>query len=325
VTQAQEETKQYWAVTIEEAQRLYKSKVWDATAYLLAIIKTHGASGWKWAFRVKDFCQQWQIPERTFYRALSKLRSLQLVFWEAQDRVVVWWQDIHLSDSVEAQNLDTVCSPPTVAEPLSEMAASVSDAAETMPLMAEPLPDVTDPLPTMAEQKPETVNTQSVEESPRSSSSSSQLTYNSSSLEKPKKVVLSKKEKEDLRKECEYNLRSLRIDPDNDDVLWAFGQFPLETIRSAITYLKQQKRPTVEIFVDACKEGRKPQQWQSISKEEVNPITEEAEAVLGEAISKGIFKALIWSDLHSCHKAVFPTGLQLPWWEAIEYLQRGQS
>ena len=147
----------YWAVTLEEARRLYEIKIWDAKAYLLAIVKTHGASGWKWTVDdVPAFCNFWGIKERTFYSALSKLRSQRLVFWEAKGRIKIWWQDTDI-----APNLDNSKAPQYVAEQLQHPAEQLQHPAEQLQHPAEQLQHP-------AEQKPESIDLQSFEESPRS-------------------------------------------------------------------------------------------------------------------------------------------------------------
>jgi hypothetical protein len=124
---------QFWALTLEEARRLYTLKILDATSYLLAIIKTHGAAGWRWSFKVDDFCQYWGIPRRTFYWALSKLRASRLVFWEASDKVTVWWHDIYS----DVSNLDPVSTVQDVAQSVQDVAQSVQDVAQSVQDVAQ--------------------------------------------------------------------------------------------------------------------------------------------------------------------------------------------
>ena len=71
--------------------------LFNATAYLLALVKCHGAAGWKWSFRVADFCKEHGLSERSFYRALSKLRTKRLIFWSAGDNISVWWDSSSLA------------------------------------------------------------------------------------------------------------------------------------------------------------------------------------------------------------------------------------
>ena len=73
-----------------QLRQMYEAKLLDAPAYILLIVQCHGAAGWKWTFKVKDFCKEWGIPRPTFYRAVSKLKTLGLLHWEAGDTLTVW-------------------------------------------------------------------------------------------------------------------------------------------------------------------------------------------------------------------------------------------
>jgi hypothetical protein len=73
-----------------QLREMYSLKLLDAPAYVLLIVQTHGAAGWKWTFKVKDFCQEWGISKSAFYRAVSKLKDLDLLNWETDGSITVW-------------------------------------------------------------------------------------------------------------------------------------------------------------------------------------------------------------------------------------------
>jgi hypothetical protein len=91
----------FFKLTAEELKQAYKAGDINASRYILWIVKTHGKAGWKWSFTAREFCSEWEINERTFYRAVSKLRSEGLLNWETEGKITVWY------DTVDATNLDT--------------------------------------------------------------------------------------------------------------------------------------------------------------------------------------------------------------------------
>lgn len=80
----------FYKLMSSEVKQLYQLKLLDAPTYILWIIKTSRAPGWKWTFKVKDFCKEWGIPDRTFYRALSKLKELDLLHCDINKSTTVW-------------------------------------------------------------------------------------------------------------------------------------------------------------------------------------------------------------------------------------------
>lgn len=40
-----------------ELREWWALKLVDAPIYILCIVKIHGAAGWKWTFKPKDFCK----------------------------------------------------------------------------------------------------------------------------------------------------------------------------------------------------------------------------------------------------------------------------
>lgn len=83
-------SKSFYKLMSSELKEMYQAGLLDAPAYVLLIVKTQRAAGWKWTFKVKDFCLEWGINERTFYRAVSKLKSMNLLHWETNGIITVW-------------------------------------------------------------------------------------------------------------------------------------------------------------------------------------------------------------------------------------------
>lgn len=100
---------QFYKLMTPELRQLYELKLLDAPAYILLIVKTQRAAGWRWTFKVKDFCQEWGLNERTFYRSVSKLKTLGLLHWATGDTITVWHgADIAKDDIIlPLENSDT--------------------------------------------------------------------------------------------------------------------------------------------------------------------------------------------------------------------------
>ena len=90
-----------------ELRQLYELKLLDAPAYILLIVKAQRAAGWRWTFKVKDFCKKWGITTPTFYRAVSKLKTMGLLHWETGETITVW----HSADIASSLTNDIILSP----------------------------------------------------------------------------------------------------------------------------------------------------------------------------------------------------------------------
>jgi hypothetical protein len=147
--QTQPKNQQFYKLIPEQLKQDYKAKILTAEAYIYYLIKAKRAAEWEWHFNVKNFCAEWEIAESTFYRALSKLRVKNLVFWRPGDNtVVLWWNqkvaemaNVDYSDSPNSQNPDT--------------AIALPDVREQFPDVREQFPDVREPLPDVREQNAE--------------------------------------------------------------------------------------------------------------------------------------------------------------------------
>lgn len=71
-------------LTPQECRQMYASNLIDAAGYILLIIKTHGAAGWKWGVSAREFCRTYGIKIRTFYQAIKRLVEKGLI--EAKKR-----------------------------------------------------------------------------------------------------------------------------------------------------------------------------------------------------------------------------------------------
>ncbi len=335
----------FWAVTIEEAQQLRKWKLIDAPMYLLSIVKAHGAAGWKWAVDVKAFCEEWGFKERTFYRALSTLRSLNLISWKKRDKNVISWCPVDLDDSPEAQNPDSSMAPPPVTVNMSQITLPLPAITMTLPAVTLPLPQVaaslpliTVQLPNMAEQKPETLDIQGSSESTNSIPDLAQKNFKSPTTTTPDEkgtgtVVVDVKNSFCEEKDKDWltgikaRLREIRIAPDN--VKWTFSQFPKNVIEDAIAYTGEQKwasKPAA-VYVKACRDEQKPE-GKSACEDQYSAPPEPDESTLNwlkELRDKRIIKDYYlcpWNN--SRYRALFvDTGASMqPWWKVVETFKK---
>lgn len=97
-------SKSFYKLMSSELKEMYQAGLLDAPAYVLLIVKTQRAAGWKWTFKVKDFCLEWGINERTFYRAVSKLKSMNLLHWETNGIITVWHGTDIATNDIEADS-----------------------------------------------------------------------------------------------------------------------------------------------------------------------------------------------------------------------------
>jgi hypothetical protein len=309
---AQPKENQHYRLSLNKAIQDYKDGIITATGLVFYTVGIYRKPGHKLRVQdIEEFCREIGVSRAAFYKAISKLKVKGRLNWEAIGGVDLWIPESNVVEIQTGEEVSTdVESESTNVETLSTDVESESTNVETLST------DVESESTNVDEECLEWLQNKDSEDSSYISQSSTNISQ-SSTKKKKKFEKISKEQKKEFRSE----LKALRINPDNAN--WALANHPYETIRSAIAYLKQQpeKYQNIEIFVSACKEGRKPQQWQTEAQEEFNPITPEAQERLEAAISEGYFKELIWSNLHSCWKVVFSTGKQMAWWEAIEYLE----
>ena len=328
----------FWAVTIEEAQQLRKLKLIDAPMYLLSIVKSHGAAGWNWAVDVKNFCEQWGFKERTFYRALSTLRSLNLISWKKRNKNIISWCPVDLGDSSEAPNPDSSKAPPTVAVNMSFITLPLPQVTLPLPAVTACLPLITVQLPNMAEQKPETLEIQGSSESTNSIPDLAQINFKSptttSSNEKGTgtvvvdgKKIFSEEKDQDWLTGIKARLREIRVSPEN--VKWTFTQFPKNVIEDAIAYTAEQKwayKPAA-VYVKACRDEQKPES-KSACEDQFSAPPEPDEATLiwfKELKDKAIIKDFYTQPSGSGRYRILvvDTGASLQyWWEVVETLKK---
>ncbi|MBW4635484.1 MAG: hypothetical protein KME30_27415 [Iphinoe sp. HA4291-MV1] len=73
----------FWMVTPSILREAYKQKKITAEFYIEGIIKCN-KPGFVLHTTVRAFCKEWGIPERTFYRVISKLRAQGIIYWETE-------------------------------------------------------------------------------------------------------------------------------------------------------------------------------------------------------------------------------------------------
>ncbi len=95
----------------DELKQAYRQGDISTSLYILWIVKIHGKPGWKWTFTVREFCAQWEINERTFYRAVSKLKAEGKLHWEAERRITVWYDTDDSKGDAHVTAPDTNDSP----------------------------------------------------------------------------------------------------------------------------------------------------------------------------------------------------------------------
>jgi hypothetical protein len=110
-SQTQPKNEQFYKLTLEALRQDYKAKILNAETYLYYLIKAKNATGWRWRFNVKEFCAEWQIPERSFYRALSKLRAKNLIFWRPGDNTIILWWDKEVTKIANVYSNDSANRP----------------------------------------------------------------------------------------------------------------------------------------------------------------------------------------------------------------------
>jgi len=107
-----------------------------APAYILAIVRIHGKPGWKWSFRIKDFCETWNIKRRTFFHAVSQLRTHGLLHWESAGKITVWYG----SDIASSATGETVQSVAPAVQSIAPRVPSVAPAVQSIaPKISETL------------------------------------------------------------------------------------------------------------------------------------------------------------------------------------------
>ncbi|MGB3205955.1 MAG: hypothetical protein WBB28_13275 [Crinalium sp.] len=331
-----ERQQSFWAVTLEEARELHLDGILDATAYLLAIVKAHGAAGWKWAIDVKAFCEEWGFTERTFYRAKSILERKKRISWEKRNRNIISWRSQQLNDKSEAPNPDSSKAQPTVAEKMPQITMTLPQLTFPLTTTATSLPLIAFKLPIVTEEKPETIDTKEIEPPPKSIPDQSQKNFKSPTTTDSNgtgtvvvdvKNSFSEEKDQDWLTGIKARLREIRVAPDN--VKWTFSQFSRGVIEDAIAYTAEQKwayKPAA-VYVKACREQQKPE-GKSACEDQYSAPPEPDEATLiwfKELKDKAIIKDFYTQPSTSGRYRILvvDTGASLQyWWEVVETLKK---
>jgi hypothetical protein len=233
-----------------QLREMYSLKLLDAPAYVLLIVQTHGAAGWKWTFKVKDFCQEWGISKSAFYRAVSKLRDLDLLNWETDGSITVW----HGSD---------------IAKPSPSSGNSVPTQGIPVPPVGNYFPTQGIPVPPVGIRNAETLDGQRIENPPYSISNNTRSTTNNNIAAELKKFA-SEEDPEGSYPETEkvFNqLRSLGINLNTTVRKVVISH--AANVQNAIAHIQERisERENFKCleaaFVNACKEGQLPKQLQN--------------------------------------------------------------
>jgi hypothetical protein len=246
-----------------QLREMYSLKLLDAPAYVLLIVQTHGAAGWKWTFKVKDFCQEWGISKSAFYRAVSKLKDLDLLNWETDGSITVW----HGSD---------------IAKPSPYSGNLVPTQGIKVPPVGNNFPTQGIKVPPVGIKNPETLDGQGVENPPYLISNN----IKSTTIAAESKKFVSEEDPEGSYPETEEvfkQLRSLRIDlnPTVRQVVISHAA----NVQNAIAHIQERIRGRENFkcleaaFVTACKKGAKPKQLQNPPKIFSQPSPAQFEAL----------------------------------------------
>ncbi len=254
-----------------QLREMYSLKLLDTPAYVLLIVQTHGAAGWKWTFKVKDFCQEWGISKSAFYRAVSKLKDLDLLNWETDGSITIWHgSDIAKSSPTSGNLVPPVGIPvPPVGIPVPPVGIPVPPVGIPVPLVGIPVPPVGIPVPPVGIKNPEILNRQGVENPPYSISNNTRSTTNNNIAAESKKFA-SEQDPEGSYPETDkvFNqLRSLGINLNTTVRKVVISH--AANVQNAIAHIQERisERENFKCleaaFVNACKEGRLPKQLQS--------------------------------------------------------------
>ena len=138
-------------LTPDQIHELWLLGRYTPTGYLHHLVLSHKRAGWWWRIgNISEFCQKWDIKERTFYRAKAALIN-EGVFEESITSSV----DLRIK-STNAQSAEEIVQ--------SMETPAVSNQSELLPTESCQLPDLAEPLPTESHLAAETQPQQSFPE-----------------------------------------------------------------------------------------------------------------------------------------------------------------
>jgi hypothetical protein len=124
-------SQKFHKLTPDECRQMYTSNLVDTAGYILLIIKTHGAAGWKWGISAREFCLEWGIKIRTFYAAIKRLVANGLIEAKRRSDILLSYKtvpDITMSDVAHTYSSD--CT--VVQHDCTEVQHGVKTKAETV-------------------------------------------------------------------------------------------------------------------------------------------------------------------------------------------------
>ncbi len=318
-----------------ELKEMYELKLLDAPAYILLIVKTQRAAGWKWTFKVRDFCKEWGLNERTFYRAVSKLKTMGLLHWETGETITVW----HSADVAKDDN-DTVDMSINTLTPVSVPVSPVSVTETPMSVLVTP----------MTQQTAETLTSSCLHHAPDIIQINSNQSNNTvvelktfenkeglatvadlpvEVLVNPAPLVIPKAASSPAvlidKRDAISEIRRLGIER-NETVLALLKKYDVN-VSDAIAYIQQRQGEgetfgnITGAFVDALKKGKKPSHTEPSFglHKDINPPTEQQLQALEEARNTRLILDYFFSSIDNTYKVIFLDGItQVPWWQYLD-------
>lgn len=330
---------QFYKLMTPELKQLYELKLLDAPAYILLIVKTRRAAGWKWTFKVKDFCQEWGIATPTFYRAVSKLKTLGLLHWETGETITVWHSTDIAKDANSSLPDETILSQEN----------SLTDENQSITRENGSITD-DNGFSAMIRQTPETFTSNDLHNTP----DIIQINSDQSNNIVVERCAFENKEEEATR---ESLLTEVLVNPaplvipkvapspvvlvDERDAINEIRRLGIERNESVLTLLKkydvnvpgaiayiQQRQGKGEIFsnitgafVDALKKGNSPSHTEPSFglHKDINPPTEQQVQALEDARGGSLILDYFFSSIDNTYKVVLLDGItQVPWWQYLD-------
>jgi hypothetical protein len=325
------EKQPFFIMSVEQIQKDYKDKLITTEAYILYLLQSHRSAGWKWSFVPKEFCNQWGIKERTFYHALSKLKTQKRVCWQTDGKVILWWgadiANVNSSDLGNSQDVYRVKAPQSVAEDVQHVAVPVQSVAVKVQHVAVPVQyvaqEMSETLTAQELQNPiyikqiKTDTTDSREElvvalefceetqeimpsaiAPNAPTQEAALEFCEETQEL--KPVAPSKNSQELPREAELKQMGVRVrDPELQKAIAAYQGQIITPIRAFLEYAKKKevKNPT-SAFTSAVRQRWEPDKNYEdggLPKEENAPTSEQL-VKLQELKSQGVIADFYFSD-----------------------------
>lgn len=143
-------TESFYKLTPSALRSLYETGLLDASGYVLLLVKSLRAAGWKLTINVAKFCEEWGLSRSSYYRAIARLKKLGLLNLKVERVTEIWH-----SEGME------------------------SSGESVAPTVRNAVPTVGNAVPTVRIETAEVLAVSDAENSPRSDSDLNKLTTNS--------------------------------------------------------------------------------------------------------------------------------------------------